>query len=122
MSRLECLSIESKNTVYSKIYYNSIGSYVESVVSFSKFSSWKKLNKVTSLVYKFLYKCKRRDQTDHLLPAKLYLIKTMQKESFCWELSFLKDSTKSKTPPLVKNLNIFLDQEGILKMDGWKNC
>ena len=42
----------------------------------------------------------------------------MQKESFCREQSFLKDTTKSKTPSLVKNLNVFLDQEGILRMDG----
>ena len=63
-------------------------------------------------------KCKRRGQTDHLQPSKLYLIKTMQKESFCRELSFLHDSTKSKTSNLVKNLNVFLDQEGILRMDG----
>ena len=42
----------------------------------------------------------------------------MQKESFCWEQSFLKDSTKSETPSLVKNLNVFLDREGILRMDG----
>ena len=105
-SRLGCLSTESKNTVSSKINYNSIESYVEPVVSVSKFSSWKKLNKVSSLVYKFFYKCKRRD---HLQPAKVYLIKTMQKESFCCELSFLKDSTKSKTSSSVKNLNAFLD-------------
>ena len=117
-SRLECLSTESKNTVSSKIYYNIIESYVEPVVSLSKFSSWKKLTKVTSLAYKFLYNCKRKDQTDHLQPIKLYLIKTMQKESFCRELSFSKDSTKSKIPSLVKNLNVFLNQEGILRMDG----
>ena len=42
----------------------------------------------------------------------------MQKESFNRKLSFLKDSTKSKTPSLVKNLNVFLDQERILRMDG----
>ena len=91
---------------------------MEPVVFVSKFSWWKKLNKATSLVYKFLYKCKRKDQTDHLQAAKLYLIKAMQKESFCRELSSLKDSTKSKTPSLVKNLNVFLDQEGILRIDG----
>ena len=39
----------------------------------------------------------------------------MQKEGFRRELSFLKDSTKSKTPSMV---NVFLDQEGILRMDG----
>ena len=43
-SRLKCLSTESKNTVSSKIYYNSIESYVGPVGSFSKFSSLKKLN------------------------------------------------------------------------------
>ena len=105
MSRLECLLTESKN-VSSKIYYNSIESYVEPVESFSKFFSRKKLNKITSLEYKFLYKCKRKDQTDLLQPAKLYLIKAMQKESFCRELSFLKNSTKSKTPFLVKKTSM----------------
>ena len=63
-SRLESQFTESKNTVSTRIYYNRI-------VSFSKFSNWKKLNKVTSLVYKFLYKCKRRDQTDRLQPEKM---------------------------------------------------
>ena len=63
-SRFECPSTESKNSVSSKIYYNCIELYVEPVVSFSKFSSWKKLNKATSLVYKFPYKCKGKDQTD----------------------------------------------------------
>ena len=103
-SRLECLSTESNYTVSSNIYYNSIESYVEPVVSFSKFSSWEKLNKVTFLVYKFLYKCKRKAQTDHLQPAKLYLIKTMLKKSFCWELSFLKDSKKVKPLPWWRTL------------------
>ena len=42
----------------------------------------------------------------------------MWKESFCRELSFLKDSTKSKTPSLVKNRHVFLDQEDMFWMDG----
>ena len=92
--RFECLSTALKILFPQKIYNISKESNVEPVISFSKFSSWKKLNKVTSLVYKFLYKYKRKDQTDHLQPAKLYLINTMQKENFCRELSFLKDSTE----------------------------
>ena len=57
-------------------------------------------------------------QTNHLLQAKQHLIKTMQNKRFCNELSFLKDPTKGITPPLVKNLNVFMDQEGILRVDG----
>ena len=74
-SKLECLFTESKTTVSSKFFYNSIKSYEELI--------WKKLNEVTSLVYRFLYKCKGRDQTDHPQSGKLYLIKTMPKENFC---------------------------------------
>ena len=42
----------------------------------------------------------------------------MQNESFSDELSILKDPTKGNTPLLVKNINVFMDQEVILRVDG----
>lgn len=74
-----------------------------------------KLIKIMSLVLRFIYKCQKVGQINHLLQAKSYLVKAMQEENFHDELSFMKDPTKGKTP-LGKNLNVFRDQHG--SMDG----
>ena len=60
----------------------------------------------------------RWEQTNHLPQAKLYLMKTMQNVRFNNELSFSKDPTKSHILPSLKNLNVFIDPEGILRLDG----
>lgn len=87
------------------------------VVQMGKFSSLNKLISVTSLVFKFVNRLKKREM-DSDLQANCYLLKTMQKESFPVELDFLIDPGGTSKPKLVRNLNLFLDPKGIIRSRG----
>ena len=54
-------------------------------------------------------------EKDSFETGKLYLFKEMQKEAFSHELSYLHDpSSAESVPVLVNNLDLFLDEKGII--------
>lgn len=95
------------------VNYSTENEVTTSEVKLEKFSSLSKLISVTSLVFKFINKLKKREMGPEL-QANSYLIKTMQKQSYSRELDFLLDPGGNSTPKLVKNLNLFFDHMGII--------
>ena len=91
-------------------------------IDFSKFSNVGTLLRVCALLYKFSA-LTRGLNVDSDAQARLYCLKIMQRESFTKELKFLErvreDSSSSEPPPdLVNNLNLFLDDNGLIRSKG----
>ncbi|MEO0900443.1 MAG: hypothetical protein AAFY71_28800, partial [Bacteroidota bacterium] len=82
-----------------------------------KFSSFSKLISFTSYVFKFINKCRKRED-DPMDSAVGYLVKQMQESEFARELAYLKDPSSEEAPPLVTKLCLFIDEKGILRSRG----
>lgn len=88
------------------------------VINFSRFSNLQKLYRVLGIVFKFLSKNKA-DTSAHDLAARRFCLKTMQMEDFALEMRFLEETPKtSPIPKLVNNLNLFLDENGLIRSRG----
>lgn len=91
------------------------------VVDFSRFSSFNSLIRVCSLLYRF--SAANRDSLVCDRKARLFCLRTMQRESFSKELEFLEKvrenpSTSLRPPDLVNNLNLFFDDDGLIRSKG----
>ena len=86
------------------------------ILDINKYSNYEKLLKSTGCLLKFFDKLKG---CDHQKNAIEYWIRNAQAEFFFNEIAVLKDDNidnKDKcAPPLVSNLNSFLDKKGILR-------
>ena len=115
---LESLSEKSREFVC------HIGSSIVGTKSFievENFSSYNKLLRVTACVIKFVWKLRGHefDQVFLREKAKFFLIKLEQEKFFDEEIRFLKTEKKcDKIPNLVNNLNLFIDEQNILRSKG----
>ena len=82
---------------------------IQPMIKFIRFSSFPKLVFSTSCIFKLL----RKENPEHY--AQSYLYKFMQKQAFPNELEYLLNPKPNKAPDLVRNLNLFLDHEGIIR-------
>lgn len=117
---LNCLSEISKAKVQTNVNLalDQTAVVLEPLLPCENFSNLHKLHRVTGYVLKFIFKCRKVDK-DPNQEAKLYWLKQMQKESFSKEIHFLKETPSDKViPPLVNQLNLFLDDGGILRTRG----
>ena len=115
---LECLRPRSKDLVKSTVFHNTISDGgVSPIVPFNRFSKLEKLIKATEFAFRFIHKARQLNASDPGHNARINLSKIMQQQTFQKEITYLKDP-RDTPPDLVKNLNIFLDDEGILRMDG----
>ena len=121
---LGCLSESSKiltqsSVLASQILASNTLNSLDCIVNLSKFSNVSKLERVVSYVFKFINLCCKKT-VDCARLAKLYLIKYIQNHHFHNEISFLKCESKSNLPipNLVKNLDLFIDDEGIVRSKG----
>ena len=81
------------------------------------FANYGKLLRVTELVFCFIkIKCKVNIDTDQ--SAITYLVKTMQADCFPKEISFLNSAGNIKIPDLVKDLNLYIGEEGVIRSKG----
>ena len=88
------------------------------IFNINNFSSYEKLLRCTAYVFKLVSKVKGGDPK---VKALNYWIKVAQSEHFYKEIDFLKNvnNESNKTvPPLVSNLNLFLDDNGIIRSRG----
>ena len=116
--KLGCLSRVQIEQVRSSVNYVAEREAVATAdVRMEKFSSLLKLISVSSLVFKYINRLRKR-KMDLKLQANSYLIKTMQRQSFSVELDFLLDPEVKSMPKLVKNLNLFLDPKDIIQSRG----
>ena len=127
-SPLYCLSDEARRAVdlqsqQVRIEPSEQHSTTQPIIDINDFSSLKRLYGVTAMVFQFINKLKHR-QADARKQAKVYWLKTMQKESFGTEISYLKAREKGETtkstmvPKLLNSLNGFLDETGTLRCRG----
>jgi len=113
---LGCLSDKSRVLTFSM----TVTPPKENIFPIEKFSDMNKLLRVTSLVIKFVNLLRRSNRTmlENMNAARLYWIKTEQSKYFSNEVTFLKNPTKKNVPNLIKNLNLFLDENNVLRSRG----
>ena len=99
---------------------------VQPIVSFDRYSKINKLIGVTAKMLSALNKGKLlKDETlifrwgtsDIWQCAKIYLLGVMQQQRFSVELDYIRDP-KGKVPTLVNDLNLFIDDSGLLRSAG----
>ena len=87
------------------------------LVDIHKFSSYSELLRFTGRIFKAVFRFKKSNE-DPSKAAVNYLMGLMQGEAFPTELNYLKDPKSAEVPPLVKQLNLFLDKSGIIRTKG----
>ena len=87
------------------------------ILNINKFSNYEKLIRCTGYLFKFF--CKVKDGNTKKKAIE-YWIKIAQREYYYEEIEFLKQEVKldKKVPALVLNLNLFLDENEILRSKG----
>ena len=122
-SKLGCLSEDNKLQLQpSKVTTSTNATFVDQlpeVIDVSSFSNFSKLLRVAGLVFKVIHKFKGVTEEDPILAGKLHLFREMQKDAFSQEISYLSDPSGFESVPiLVKNLDLFLDERGIILSRG----
>lgn len=108
-------------------YAQTLAIPVLPVIDFERYSSLSKITRILNFVFKFIKACRNkvyeRDPAKYsdlninmntYVLAQKYLIKTSQHLSFPGVLDFFRGN-RAKCEPLVTQLNLFLDEDGIIK-------
>ncbi|MEL7522669.1 MAG: hypothetical protein AAGJ80_13830, partial [Cyanobacteria bacterium J06553_1] len=119
---LGCLSDSSQRQVAPRSTVNTAFNAVQvepvnSIVDLKRFSSFHKAVRVTTLVFKFIHKC-RKSTIDSASAAKHHLLGHMQSEYFQGEFAYLSIPNEKEIPNLVINLDLFLDEKGLVRSRG----
>ena len=90
-----------------------------SILPVNKYSNINKLFRITALVLRFIHRIKKSaiDNSQIDCEAKIYWLRHEQSSHFSGEISFL-DNPTSDIPPLVKSLNLFLDNNRLIRCKG----
>lgn len=89
-----------------------------------KFSSWTKLIRVIAYCNRFIWMCKNKTRvqvhlsTTELGQAMTQLIKSVQNAEFATQIKTLRNAQALQKSDKLKNLNPFLDENGILRTGG----
>ena len=125
-NNFSCLSSASKQIVMNTTL-SDVRSPLNPIVPFSRYSSLTKLLAVVARVIEFAIKlgaykeeCMRGSwgSIDPNLIAKLHLVSVMQRQCFEEELTFLRSPDGKQVPARVRDMNLFLDNNGILRSSG----
>ena len=123
---LQCLTKENQSLVMCTMNTKERPVMVQPIVPFDRYSKINKLIGVTATMLSYLYKrnllkdqhlISMWDTSDTWQCAKIHLLKVMQANRFATELNYLKDP-KGKAPGLVSDLDLFLDDSGLLRSAG----
>ena len=116
LRQLGCLSNSNKSLMCTTLTDNTAET---TIIPVDKYSDLNKLFRVTALVFKFISILKKSDVTEHLELARKYWFKIEQRKHLVDETKFLNDYKKSvNVPKNVTNLNLFLDNDGIMRSKG----
>ena len=122
---LNCLTEANKSMVLSTCINKT--KFCQPIVAFNRYSKFNKLIGVTAKILEGLSKfnvlkdnlmLKLWGNSDPHQCAKIYLFRFMQNQCFPDELAYLKDPRAKQVPNLVSNLNLFIDEYGVLRSDG----
>ena len=123
-SALGCLSAASKSLVAPSSSVNATFNVdvisAEPLVDVERFSSFSKALRVTTLVFKAIFRM-RKLKEDPGSVARLHLLQHVQRDCFPIELVYLSlpDCDKPKdVPKLVNNLDLFLDDKSLIRSRG----
>ena len=121
-AELKCLSETSKSKTQNNLYatcVNNVQIINDPIFPIENYSCLDKVMRITALVFKFINKM-RKSKLNADEQAKTYWIKRMQSECFSTELSFLLNNPndRNQVPCLVNQLNLFIDEFGILRSKG----
>ena len=120
-SQLGCLSHESKlltNSFNTTVSPNVEQSKLDLLFDITRFSDIHKVHRITLYVYKFINLCRRRRDVDNSALSKLYWLKTVQNVHFSLEYDFLKQPENKEVPKLVNDLNLFIDDDNLIRSKG----
>lgn len=95
--------------------------FKEPIIDCNKYSNYYKLIKITTNCLKFISLCRRINKTEEQLlqDSLMYWLKYNQERDFWKELKYLRNPTKEKEiPSLVLALNLFIDEEGLIRCKG----
>ena len=82
ISDLKCLTADQKTLVQTTILKDDKIKEIQPVIPFERYSDFNKLVRITSCVFRFINKLKKRINIDDNNSAKIHLIKTMQSQVF----------------------------------------
>ena len=125
-SDFACLSDHSKTLVMHTSLEEKVAT-LPPIVSFERYSSFQKLLNTVCYILNFLRikgvlkeDTMRRlwGTTDTLEISKMHVIKNMQAEAFPLELAYLEGPKTGAIPARVRDMNLFLDNFGIIRCDG----
>ena len=95
------------------------------IIDLTKYSTLIRVVRVTALLVLFARKWKTPEvyndnilTTKEMLEARNLLLKATQQITYKQEISYLKNSDKLKKPAIVRQLNLYLDDEGLLRCRG----
>ena len=111
---LGCIPCSAKGELVSPIMFPV---NKEPLIDISKFSSFSRLISVVSKFFTAVHKFSK-SSTDPVEVATNYLMKVMQEEAFPQELAYLKNKDSTEVPTLVSQLNLFLDEHGVIRCKG----
>ena len=119
-SDLMSISPDNKALMCNSAVLNSApssNSFVNELVG--KYSTLHKLIRVVTFVLMFVSKLRgvKCSFSENFRKSKLFLIKCDQANSFPEEIGYLRNK-KGQLPTLINNLNLFMDDEGVLRSTG----
>ena len=93
------------------------------IIHLERYSSWSKVLRVTALVIRAHKIWKKKTISQNLTAtdiseAETILIKATQQKRFAKEITHMKTKTKSKSPALISQLQLYLDKNDIIRCRG----
>jgi len=87
------------------------------IIDITRYSSFNKLLRITAKLFEFSNKTRKRHD-DVRIRAYEFLIKLTQSNSLTDELRYLRNPTRDKIPNLVNQLNLYLDENDVIRCKG----
>ena len=112
---LGCLSADSKILTKACVVSDE-----SPLINVKLYSDFHKIVKITVYVLKFLYALRKYvfNEQELFEKAKIHLFRSCQREFFKDESDFLLGKCQNSIPARVKNLNMFIDCDGLIRSRG----
>ena len=95
---------------------------VHQIIDVNRYSSWKKLLRVTAYVLRFIRRSRKDNGlelcAEEVRSAEELWIKSIQYQSFPDEICHLVTARKLPEPPLVRQFNLYVDYSGFMRCRG----